>query len=222
MLQYGADVAGDGAGAAGNGLGADQGGVQEDEGERVGVCRCVADRTRASVSGLFQECGRGDPMDGGERDAPEGSGDRTLRDVCAKGSTVAVVEDVLQASSVRRCEQLFAVVEEHLVHWKTSAFCEPCKNMILRMCNDLLKRLSRTVQTGFCGRILVLLARALPLCEKSGLNLVSHFNLDNVTRYDDVQAECCSAAADATGDVSDVEVGEIPERLVPFFGCVVA
>lgn len=59
--------------------------------------------------------------------------------------------------------------------------------MILRMCNDLLKRLSRTVDTSFCGRILVLLARALPLCEKSGLNLVSHFNLDNVTKYDMVQ-----------------------------------
>lgn len=56
--------------------------------------------------------------------------------------------------------------------------------MILRMCNDLLKRLSRTVDTSFCGRILVLLAHALPLCEKSGLNLVSHFNLDNITKYD--------------------------------------
>lgn len=56
--------------------------------------------------------------------------------------------------------------------------------MILRMCNDLLKRLSRTVDTIFCGRILVLLAHALPLCEKSGLNLVSHFNLENITKYD--------------------------------------
>lgn len=56
--------------------------------------------------------------------------------------------------------------------------------MILRMCNDLLKRLSRTVDASFCGRILVLLAHALPLCEKSGLNLVSHFNLGNVTKYD--------------------------------------
>lgn len=58
--------------------------------------------------------------------------------------------------------------------------------MILRMCNDLLKRLSRTIDTSFCGRILVLLARALPLCEKSGLNLVSHFNSDNITKYDSV------------------------------------
>uniref|UniRef100_A0A0M3HLT3 PEROXIDASE_4 domain-containing protein n=1 Tax=Ascaris lumbricoides TaxID=6252 RepID=A0A0M3HLT3_ASCLU len=63
-------------------------------------------------------------------------------------------------------------------------FYEPCKNLVLRMCNDLLKRLSRTVDTSFCGRILVLLARALPLCEKSGLNLVSHFNVDNVTKFD--------------------------------------
>lgn len=52
------------------------------------------------------------------------------------------------------------------------------------MCNDLLKRLSRTVNTAFCGRIIVFLAKYLPLNEKSGLNLPGHFNTDNTTTYE--------------------------------------
>jgi THO complex subunit 1 len=58
------------------------------------------------------------------------------------------------------------------------------------MCNDLLKRLSQTVDTTFCGRILILLAKALPLTERSGLNLMSQVNSSNVTTYDqDVEVD---------------------------------
>lgn len=55
---------------------------------------------------------------------------------------------------------------------------------VLRLCNDLLKRLSRSIDTQFCGRILVFLAKFFPLMEKSGLNIVGQFNTDNVTRYE--------------------------------------
>uniref|UniRef100_A0A8R1XK83 Death domain-containing protein n=1 Tax=Onchocerca volvulus TaxID=6282 RepID=A0A8R1XK83_ONCVO len=135
-------------------------------------------------------------------------------DFCAKGTTVAVVQDIFDVSPVKRCEELFVIVEDNLSQWKMSIFYEPCKNMILRMCNDLLKRLSRTVDTSFCGRILVLLARALPLCEKSGLNLVSHFNLGNVTKYD-LADSCLAGDVNLTEDNDIMEVGEISEREIP-------
>lgn len=51
------------------------------------------------------------------------------------------------------------------------------------MCNDMLKRLSRTIDTQFCGRINILLARSLPLNEKSGLNPTGQFNATNETEY---------------------------------------
>ena len=41
------------------------------------------------------------------------------------------------------------------------------------MCNDLLRRLSQSKNTVFCGRIQLFLARLFPLSEKSALNLVS-------------------------------------------------
>jgi hypothetical protein len=50
------------------------------------------------------------------------------------------------------------------------------------MCNDLLKRLSKSQNTVFSGRIHLFLAKLFPLNEKSGLNLMSHFS-DNTTRY---------------------------------------
>ncbi|VDM40583.1 unnamed protein product [Toxocara canis] len=129
-------------------------------------------------------------------------------DLCAKASTVSVMQDVFDTVSIEACERLFVVVEDNLSVWKTVQFYDPCKNTILRMCNDILKRLSRTVDTSFCGRILVLLARALPLCEKSGLNLVSHFNTDNTTKYDLTEL---SAEGESNEDGEEMETGEIKE-----------
>lgn len=48
---------------------------------------------------------------------------------------------------------------------------------------DILKRLSKPQDTVFCGRIQLFLARLFPLTEKSGLNLLSEFNLDNLTVF---------------------------------------
>lgn len=47
---------------------------------------------------------------------------------------------------------------------------------------DLLKRLSKSQNTVFSGRIHLFLAKLFPLNEKSGLNLMSHFS-DNFTRF---------------------------------------
>ena len=57
------------------------------------------------------------------------------------------------------------------------------KNHLLRICNDLLRRLSRSQNTVFCGRILLFLAKFFPFSERSGLNIVSEFNVENVTEY---------------------------------------
>ena len=59
---------------------------------------------------------------------------------------------------------------------------------ILFKFTDLLRRLSRSQNTVFCGRILLFLARFFPFSERSGLNLVSEFNLENVTTFTNVEA----------------------------------
>lgn len=47
----------------------------------------------------------------------------------------------------------------------------------------MLRRLSRSQNTVFCGRILLFLAKFFPFSERSGLNVVSEFNLDNLTTF---------------------------------------
>merc|ERR1719427_325275 len=64
-----------------------------------------------------------------------------------------------------------------------------CKNNLLRICNDLLRRLSRTQNTVFCGRILLFLAKFFPFSERSGLNVISEFNLDNTTNFNKEEDE---------------------------------
>ena len=54
------------------------------------------------------------------------------------------------------------------------------KNLLI---SDLLRRLSRSQNTVFCGRILLFLAKFFPFSERSGLNVVSEFNLENTTVF---------------------------------------
>ncbi|KAI1718465.1 THO complex subunit 1 transcription elongation factor domain-containing protein [Ditylenchus destructor] len=124
---------------------------------------------------------------------------------CPKSICIQILQDIFDVSPIKRCEQLFGIVENNIAIFKTDFFFSSCKNMILRMCNDLLKRISRTVDTGFCGRILILLARSLPLNEKSGLNLPGHFNTENTTSYEQDKTE-------EPDEDADMEVGEIREN----------
>jgi THO complex subunit 1 len=55
---------------------------------------------------------------------------------------------------------------------------------LLRLCNTLLRRLSKAEDTIFAGRILIYLSQSFPLCERSGMNIRGEFHTDNVTEYD--------------------------------------
>ena len=63
---------------------------------------------------------------------------------------------------------------------------------------DVLRRLSRSQNTVFCGRILLFLAKFFPVSERSGLNVVSEFNLENTTVFSTAEE-----AADINGAIKD-------------------
>lgn len=96
---------------------------------------------------------------------------------------VNLLADIFDLFTLDSCEKMFSYVERHVNVLKEDLFFQACKNNLLRMCNDLLRRLSRSTATIFCGRILLFLAKFFPFSERSGLNVVSEFNLDNVTEY---------------------------------------
>lgn len=111
------------------------------------------------------------------------------KDVATPNIPVMLLSDIFDSITLDKCEDLFTYVENNVSVWKEELFFVACKNNILRMCNDLLRRLSRTQQTVFCGRILLFLAKFFPFSERSGLNIVSEFNFENLTEYNDEDDE---------------------------------
>lgn len=107
------------------------------------------------------------------------------QDISTPTIPVVLMSDVFDTVTLDQCERLFSYVESNVSVWKESWFFAACKNNLLRMCNDLLKRFSRAQNTVFCGRILLFLATFFPFSERSGLNIISEFNLENLTQFDD-------------------------------------
>jgi len=102
---------------------------------------------------------------------------------CSPGTPIQVLSDMFDILTLTHCEVLFKTVEQEVTTWRETIFFASCKNNLLRICNDLLRRLSRTQNTVFCGRILLFLAKFFPFSERSGLNVISEFNLDNTTNF---------------------------------------
>jgi THO complex subunit 1 len=74
---------------------------------------------------------------------------------------------------------------------------------------DLLRRLSRSQNTVFCGRILLFLAKFFPFSERSGLNLAGEFNLDHFTILG-ARKETCASERSANSKHKDAK--EVKER----------
>ena len=102
--------------------------------------------------------------------------------ICYYTVPLILLGDIFDCLTLDTCEEVFGFVENRVSTWTTKDFSSG-KILLLRMCNDLLRRLSSAQNTVFCGRIQLFLARLFPLSEKSALNLMSHFNLENVTSY---------------------------------------
>lgn len=105
-------------------------------------------------------------------------------DITTSMIPVILLSDVLDTVTLDQCEELFKYVEDNVTIWKEKWFFQSGKNNLLRVCNDLLKRFSRAQNTVFCGRILLFLATFFPFSERSGLNIISEFNLENLTEFE--------------------------------------
>ncbi|KAJ3341857.1 hypothetical protein HDU93_003978 [Gonapodya sp. JEL0774] len=94
------------------------------------------------------------------------------------------IEDLMEMLPLEGCEMLFDLLEERAERLLANMLSNKGKGVIfLRFCNELLRRLSRTRNTGFAGRIIMLMTAGFPLSERSAVNLPGNFNLDNNTFY---------------------------------------
>ena len=87
----------------------------------------------------------------------------------------ALLEDLFDAHVISIAESGFALVEARaaaLAHFLVAdAKFQRCKLTLIRSCNELLRRLSKSKNTNFRGRVLMFMAYTFPLAERSGVNL---------------------------------------------------
>jgi len=84
--------------------------------------------------------------------------------------------------------------------------------VILRCCNELLRRLSRAEDAVFCGRVFIFLFQSFPLGDKSSVNTKGDFNVENVTTFDETsEAQAVDTLPDAPAeprtDAADADAG---------------
>ncbi|KAF8948854.1 hypothetical protein BGZ47_002014 [Haplosporangium gracile] len=95
---------------------------------------------------------------------------------------IHLLEEVLDMQTVECGEQVYYYLESRVDNFTSGIASTKGKGLsFLRICNELLRRLSKAKNTVLCGRILMLLSSVFPITERSGVNLKGEFNTENVT-----------------------------------------
>lgn len=94
-----------------------------------------------------------------------------------------LIEELLDSQTIAGCRKIFDYLESRREKITAKHFSQ--KNLvILRSCNELLRRLSRAEDTAFCGRVFIFMFQSFPLGDKSSVNLRGEYHTENVTTFD--------------------------------------
>lgn len=94
-----------------------------------------------------------------------------------------LVEELLDSQTITGCRIIFEYLESRRERITTKHFSQK-QLVILRSCNELLRRLSRAEDTTFCGRVFIFLFQSFPLGDRSSVNLRGEYHIENVTTYE--------------------------------------
>ncbi|SPO31045.1 related to nuclear matrix protein p84 [Ustilago trichophora] len=131
----------------------------------------------------------------------------SLHDLVDPTLSLSLLEELIESQPIATCSRLFAYTESRVKPLTIDLHPTRGKGLVLlRTCNELLRRLSKPSRqhTVFAGRILSLLAKVFPLGERSGVNLRGDFNVENKTHIeDDIEGEEDAAVASDDKDERD-------------------
>lgn len=94
-----------------------------------------------------------------------------------------LIEELLDSQTTDGCRIVFDYLESRRERLIQQDF-HRTNLVLLRSCNELLKRLSRAEDAVFCGRIFFYLFQTFPLGDKSSVNLRGEYHTENVTSYE--------------------------------------
>ncbi|KAJ5207074.1 THO complex subunit THOC1 [Penicillium cf. griseofulvum] len=104
---------------------------------------------------------------------------------CEPGLIFWLIEELLDSQTINGCRKVFDYLESRRER-NTKKHFKQKSLVILRSCNELLRRLSRAEDTVFCGRVFIYLFQSFPLGDKSSVNLRGEFHSENVTTFDEI------------------------------------
>lgn len=113
-----------------------------------------------------------------------------------------LVEELLDSQTLAGCRKIFDYLESRRERITAKHF--QSKNLvILRSCNELLRRLSRAEDTAFCGRVFIFLFQSFPLGDRSSVNLRGEYHTENVTAFEQLTPkEATPTAMEVDSDAS--------------------
>lgn len=122
-----------------------------------------------------------------------------------------LIEELLDSQTIAGCRRVFDYLESRRERI-TAQYFNSTKLVILRSCNDLLRRLSRADDTPFCGRVFIFLFQVFPLGDKSSVNLRGEYHVENVTTYDEAPVKVTGEDETETAVAEKMDVDDAPEK----------
>ncbi|KAF4979392.1 hypothetical protein FZEAL_4395 [Fusarium zealandicum] len=112
-----------------------------------------------------------------------------------------LAEELLDSQTIAGCRKIFDFLESRRERITANHFKQK-QLIILRSCNELLRRLSRAEDTAFCGRVFIFMFQSFPLGDKSSVNLRGEYHVENVTTYETTAGGDSSMEVDAPTESS--------------------
>lgn len=110
------------------------------------------------------------------------------RDLCAPDLVCLLIEELMDSLTTADCRTVMDYLESRREALARKDFHK--KNLVLlRACNELLRRLSRAEDAIFCGRVFFFLFMAFPLGDRSSVNLRGEFHTENTTKFDVTESQ---------------------------------
>ncbi|OAX85595.1 hypothetical protein ACJ72_00009 [Emergomyces africanus] len=131
---------------------------------------------------------------------------------CEPGLLFWLIEELLDSQTIEGCRKVFDYLESRRER-NTAKHFKQKSLIILRSCNELLRRLSRAEDTVFCGRVFIFLFQSFPLGDRSSVNLRGEFHTENVTIFDELPKaqEGSETPMDVDGPAKEITADTKPE-----------
>ncbi|CAO1598514.1 hypothetical protein XANCAGTX0491_002277 [Xanthoria calcicola] len=108
--------------------------------------------------------------------------------LCEPGLVFWLVEELLDSQTIDGCRVVFDYLDSRRERLTAKHFKQK-QLIILRACNELLRRLSRAEDTVFCGRVFIFMFQSFPLGDRSSVNLRGEYHVENVTVFDKISGK---------------------------------